>query len=622
MDNPASVAFPQFGWHDPAAQQANASDAAEAARHLRRALRLREAGKLEEALVHFRRAAELTAYDAIAQTNLGQALLALGRAEEAIAPCRIAVTLEPDRAILHLVLADALRFAELYDDAREAYCRAIALAPTLARAHAHLGLLHRDMRRVQDAFAPLKRAVELEPRNASFWKYLAEADAEWEDLPEAIRCWQRAIELQPNEPAFRLGLGKTLQRAGMMQEAERELHRALRLSPGVAEAHLALGHWHEVSGNTREAERAFRAALAIDPALTRAQFSLAQLLGKRLPDADICAMQDRLANPALPTACRIKLQFALAGVGDARGEYAIAAQTANQANALASRQVTRRGGYDPARHRAFVDRLIEAFSTDFFTRTANLGSASECSVFIVGLPRSGTTLVHQILASHPRVHGAGELNLAWQSFMNIPESLGVSDDVLACVPKLEAASLHRLADRHLASLATRDQGQAERIVDKMPDNYLYLGLLAAMFPRATFIHCRRDLRDVAVSCWFTHFQSVAWSHEVEHIGSRFDDYRRVMEHWRRVLPITLHEADYEQLVGDPERVARSLIAACKLDWDPACLAFHRQLRPVHTASAQQVREPIYTRSVGRWRHYERELADLVARVASGSRDVE
>jgi hypothetical protein len=179
-----------------------------------------------------------------------------------------------------------------------------------------------------------------------------------------------------------------------------------------------------------------------------------------------------------------------------------------------------------------------------------------------------------------------------------------------CIPHLDSSAVRRLAEQHLEALSRLDEGQAERIVDKMPDNYMYVGLLAALFPQATFIHCRRDLRDVAVSCWMTDFRSIRWANDPEHIASRFQQYRRLTDHWRSVLPVPIHEVDYADAVADLEGVARRLLTACGLDWEPACLDFHRTRRPIRTASLVQVRQPIYQKSVARWKHYESELANL------------
>ena len=153
-------------------------------------------------------------------------------------------------------------------------------------------------------------------------------------------------------------------------------------------------------------------------------------------------------------------------------------------------------------------------------------------------------------------------------------------------------------------------GSADRLVDKMPENLLHLGLIAAMFPDATLIHCRRDPKDVALSCWMTHFQAIRWTSEPGQIASRINESDRLMAHWRRTLPAPIFEVDYESVVDDLEGTSRRLLAWCGLEWDPACLEFHKTRRPVRTASAAQVRQPIYRSSIGRWKHYEKSLAPL------------
>ena len=190
--------------------------------------------------------------------------------------------------------------------------------------------------------------------------------------------------------------------------------------------------------------------------------------------------------------------------------------------------------------------------------------------------------------------------------------LGHPDASRDCIADLNPSAVNTLAGTHLDWLSQIDGGRSARIVDKMPDNYLYLGLLAILFPRAVFLHCRRNLRDVAVSCWMTNFSSIRWANDPNHIASRFRQYVRIMDHWAAVLPVSIHHVDYEETVEDLEGVARRLIGACGLEWEPACLEFHRTERPVRTASVTQVRQPIYRRSLERWRNYETLLADLFA----------
>jgi len=212
-----------------------------------------------------------------------------------------------------------------------------------------------------------------------------------------------------------------------------------------------------------------------------------------------------------------------------------------------------------------------------------------------------------------QVFGAGELRLVRDAFEQLPRVVNTDSAPIECLHRLDRTAVRQLAQGHLDKLGQRN-AQALRVVDKMPDNYLYLGLIAVLFPRAKVIHCRRDLRDVAVSCWMNNFRHIRWACDPEHIAERFRAYQRMMEHWRRVLPVPLLEIDYEETVADLEGVARRLVDWCELEWEPACLSFHTTARPVRTASLSQVRQPIYTRSVQRWKHYEAELVSLFERL--------
>jgi tetratricopeptide (TPR) repeat protein len=573
---------------------------------------LRELGNLDEAFLHFRRAVELNPAHAAAHTNLGQLLLDRGQAEEALRHCQEAVRLQPDLAALHHNLGNVLRNLGQFVDARAAYLEALRLDPALARSHAHLGLVLRQEGRLDEALPWLEQAVELEPDNPTFWEWLGELHVERESPAEAIPCWRRVLALDPEKATAHLSLGWALHEEGQLVEAGHHYRQAVRSLPGSAAARLELGWLHEELGEMNEAEAAYREALRLAPGYALPHARLASLLRGKLPDVDLAALEVRLTDPQLGAGVRARLLFGLAHVLDARGDFAGAADCLRQANALTRDLARGRRDYSPADHEQFVDGLITAFDHRSFERMAAAGSQSRRPVFIFGLPRSGTTLVEQVLASHPRIHGAGELRLARQSFEAIPVVLGSDQAPLACVKDLNATALQTLAARHLEALRALAGDAAERVVDKMPDNYLYVGLLALLFPRAVFIHCKRDLRDIAVSCWMTDFRSLRWTNDFQHIASRFGQYRRLMEHFRSVLPVTVHEVDYEDMVSDLEGTARRLLAACELEWDPACLEFHRTQRPVRTASVTQVRQPVYTRSVARWKHYERELGELFA----------
>jgi hypothetical protein len=252
--------------------------------------------------------------------------------------------------------------------------------------------------------------------------------------------------------------------------------------------------------------------------------------------------------------------------------------------------------------------MMASCTSAFFERVRCFGLDSERPIFIVGLPRSGTTLTEQILASHSQVFGAGELRLARDDCEALASSENPALDALA---RLDQATARRIGERHLGRLEELSAGRP-RVVDKMPDNYLYLGLLAVLFPKAKFIHCRRDLRDTAVSCWMTNFRSIRWANDPEHIVTRFHDYQRLMQHWREVLPVQMLDVDYEETVADAEGAARRLVEWCGLKWEPACVRFHEGTRPVRTASVAQVRRPIYQKSVARWRNYQSTMAPLFA----------
>ena len=411
-------------------------------------------------------------------------------------------------------------------------------------------------------------------------------------------------------------LGWALQQEGRHDEAADSHLRALELDPTLLDAQLNLGNLHEVLGDLAEAEALFRKAQASHPDTPRVLAVLANLLRGRLPDHDRDAIVERLDDPGLHDEGRMGLLFGLAQVSDAQGDYTQAALCLEQANQLALEQSRKRGRrYNQAEHDRFLDRLIESFTPELFERLEGAGHETRQPVFVVGMPRSGTTLVEQVLASHSRVHGAGELRLARQSLEAIPSVVGREAPLPQCLPALDGPGVALLARRHLDELGKIVNREAplflpDRVVDKMPDNYLHVGLLAILFPRATLIHVRRNPRDIALSCWMTNFRSIRWANDFDHLAARFEGHRRMTEHWRQVLSGRIHEVIYEQLVEDFEAGARRLVELCGLDWEPACLEFHQTSRPVHTASVTQVRQPLYNRSVARWRHYEHVLQPL------------
>jgi len=584
--------------------------------HINAALVLQELGDFGGAITHFLRAVELSPESCQVRTSLGLALQTAGQATEARIHFEEAVRLRPDLGVVYHNLGNSLRLLGQTGEARALYLKAIRLDPSLTLSYLHIGMTFRLEGSLGDALKWHQLAVEMEPEKPSFWEGLADLYQKRDEPHKAVDCRQRILKFSTIDRIGALvDLGWALQDDGRPDEALEQYAIARELQPDSAQVHFALAGVHEEQGKMSEAETEVRAAIRLRPHFHAAYSRLATLLRGKLPDDDLRTIEGLLAEPGLDSQQRARLLFAIAHVLDARQDYRRAAACLREANAL-TLEARRAEGviYNPEDHDRFVEKLIGAFDDDFFRRTAGLGLGTRRPIFIIGVPRSGTTLVEQVLASHPRVFGAGERNFGRRSFDKMPAVVNPGEAPLDCVAGLDEYALMRLAGEHLAKLNTLDLGRFDRIVDKMPDNYLDVGLLAAMFPNAVFIRCLRDLRDVAVSNWMSDFRSVRWANDPVHIGSRFRRFRDLMGHWDRVCPGRIHDVAYEETVSDLEGVARRLIAACGLDWNPACLEFHQTSRVVRTASLTQVRQPIYTKSVARWKNYADDLGDLFALV--------
>src|SRR6185437_12591270 len=573
-------------------------------------------GDFEQALKHFRRAAELNPHLSFVHTNLGQLLLERGELAEALNHCREAVRLEPQSTAAQNNLGNVLRRMGRLTEAKSCYIEALRLDPNLAMAHNNLGEILLAEGKSDEAERWISQAVQLDPQSARSHSNLATLAFERRDFVAAESHVVAARRLDPRQPDARLILARLRFDQGRIEDAGKEYRALLAERPDDPSLKCRLGEVFLELNQREEALACFRNALRVNPRCAPALGQLATHLRDKVPAEEFDALRRLLADPNLTEHERATLLFGLAQVCDARGQYEEAAQHLMQANDLEGTVRQQRGkNYSSDSHVAFVDRMIRVFTPEFFERVRGFGLDTERPVFIVGLPRSGTTLLEQVLGSHSRVYGAGELRFARDNF----EALGGGEnahsesrafDVLQVI---DARTVQGLAKAHLDCLNALNN-TADRIIDKMPDNYLYLGLLTALFPRARFLHCRRDLRDVAVSCWITHFREIPWANNPDQIASRFAQYCRLSEHWRTVLPVPMLEINYEDTVEDLEGVARRALDFLGLEWEPACLDFHRSQRAVRTASLSQVRQPIYRRSVARWRHYEKSLQPLFSRL--------
>lgn len=608
--------------------QGNAADAAEQFRaalelrpgtalfHNNLGNALRQRGARTEAAEQFRQAVQCDPGLAEAHCNLGQFLLEQNQRAEALRHCREAVRLRPALPEAQNNLGNVLREMGRLADAKACYTEALRLNSDLALTYSNMGQALQEEGLLVEAIGWYREALQRDPAAARIHCHLASAFEEQENYPDALAHYHLALQLEPDCPEAHNGLGFVLHEQGKFDQAIKEYREVIRLKPEFASGHANLGNILEELGSFDEAEASFRTALRCDPDHAGAYSLLATMLRSKLPDSDLEAMQRLLAGPPLALAKRLALHFGIAHVLDARGDYRRAAEHLRLGNALCRELWHKQGKiYEPPIHTRFVDGLIATFTPEWFAQMRGFGMETERPIFIVGLPRSGTTLTEQILASHSRIHGAGELSYVRETFEALPRALGSNDTPLTCLAHFDRETVQRLAEWHLQRLNELD-AQATRVADKMPENYLYLGLLAALFPKAKFIHCRRDLRDVAVSCWMTNFRHLPWAADADQIAHRFHEYQRIMDHWRKVLPVSLLDVDYEETVADLEGVARRLVAWVGLEWEPACLAFHQTRRPIRTASVTQVRQPLYTRSLARWKHYEGDLGAMFAKLAA------
>lgn len=428
------------------------------------------------------------------------------------------------------------------------------------------------------------------------------------DLPAALATCREALELSPDDSETYRVMGGVLLWRGEAEEAIDALNEAIRLDPSNAKAWKKLSQAASAQGRTDAALAACRRALEIQPKYVGALTHLASL--KRFTstdDDDLATLGRRAADADITETDRRVLLFALAKAYEDLHSYDRAFAYLVEANRLARKQLD----YDLSGDLCLFERITRVFSRGRLDDSRGFGADSEVPILIVGMPRSGTTLVEQILASHPDVHAGGErpdlTETAYVATLMTPDLLPFPNSV-EHTPRELLNGLGEGFARRLGDLAPG----ALRVTDKTPQNFCYLGLVHLMLPNAKIIHCVRDPVDTCFSCYALNLVNFRYTFDLTELGAYYRGYARVMDHWRSVLPAGwVLEVRYEDLVADVDAVARRMVAHCGLGWDDACLAFHTLDRPVITASATQVHQPIYTSSVSRWRRYKRHLGELL-----------
>lgn len=463
------------------------------------------------------------------------------------------------------------------------------------------GIEHHRRGQIEEAEQLYGQVLRVKPNHVAALRLRGAARLEMQQPAIAAPMLQRSVELDPNDPEAHSNLGVALRILGRAEDAIACYRRAVDLKADHADALNNLADALTIVGRQDEALDAAHRALEANPRLPIAYYTLSKIKRFEREDADLEAMQ-RLADEAdaLPPARTIHLWFALGKALMDIEEHDRALDCLEKGNHLKRAEIR----YDLADERSQFERIQAIFDRQRLARNDG-GDPSDVPVFIVGMPRSGTTLVEQILASHPAVHGAGELRLL--SALTAQEvDLGTG-----AVGDLSPARCTQLGRAYAVELRRRAPS-AQRITDKMPVNFRGLGMIHLMLPNARIIHCRRHPADTGLSCYQTLFRGGhGWSYDLAEIGGYYGLYTRLMDHWRRAMPDRIIEVDYEALVEHTEDESRRLVEACGLDWHDDCLRFHEIDRPVHTASNGQVRQPVYNTSVHRWKQVAHRLEPLL-----------
>ena len=531
---------------------------------------------------------------------------------------------QPDA--LHLLAAVA-RESGRTDLAIDLYRRLLRRHPAIPIAHNSLGNLLQERDRWQEAIACYEAALAHDPRYTSAHFNLGRALLHMNDLVRAEHCLRQAAALAPNDAQVRSRLARALVEQGRQDEALAETLRSVELDPDSAEIRNDAGVVYSNIGDFDTAREHYRTALALDPGFAKAALNLAK--SKRFTaehDEDEDRIRAATRHGDADRHTQRDLHLALGKVHDDRGEW----ETAFSHYERANRPFTEAAARQTDEWLGLMDRMRAVFDAGWFAARPSAAEDDPTPVFIVGMPRSGTSLIEQCLAAHPAVHGAGELSailrLATETAaragakadpsrtgvvsMKAASRPGVEASYPECVRALPAAQIAALGERYLGHLRALAPGAA-RVADKLPGNFLHLGFIATILPGAMMIHCRRDPLDNAISLYFTDFMvGHEYSNDLRAIGRQIRGMRALMTHWEAVLGERLLTLDYEALVADPEPFVRRMVAHVGIEWDDACLRPHEVARTVRTASAWQVRQPVYRRSAGRAQRYQRFLGPL------------
>jgi Flp pilus assembly protein TadD len=571
--------------------------------------KLHEAGNLAAAEVWYRRVLTAEPNNDAALHMLGVLAHQTGRHRLAIELIGQAIQRSSTNPAYYSDFGNALAGEGRLDEAVSAYRQAIKLKPDFATAHSNLGVAFERLGKFGEAVVAHRRATSISPGSANAHFNLGVALEKLGELDQAVVAYRSAISIVPNHADANCNLGVALQGLGRLEEAIAAYRRAISVKPDKATAHANLGVALQEYGELSDARNSLEKAIDLEPRNALNYRLLGEVKRFSTGDPHVAAME-RLAGDltSLSSEEQIDLHFALGKAYGDLGEHERSFRHLLEGNTLKRRCIV----YDERATLALFDRIRAVFTGELIRIQRGFGHPSTVPVFIIGMPRSGTTLVEQILASHPQVFGSGELEDMRDAARQLGGAEGTAARFPEAVPSMTGDELYQFGARYIDALCARAP-KAGRITDKMPMNYLFAGLIHLALPNARIIHTRRDPIDTCLSCFSKLFtRSNTYSYDLAELGRYYRGYEALMVHWRTVLPPgVMLEVQYESLTDDLAGEARRIVAHCGLEWNDACLSFYKAERPVRTASAAQVRQPIYRSSIGRWRSYEHLLGPLI-----------
>ena len=564
---------------------------------------LQESGKLEESRACLEKVIGLEPENAEAHNNLGNTFKRLGTIAKAERHWKKALALKPHYAETYSNLANLFNEQGQYDKALEYGQRAIDLNPLLFDAYINLAAAESSRWRYAGALVWLDLLVAIAPENPMALSTRSMTLKELDRLDEAFKDAERALKIQPDNAEVQSAYGTILLTLGRFDEAILHFERALTLPSAIRERILiSRATAYEENGKSEEALNQLDAIVAEYPHSAGAWYSRADLVKFKADDPALRKMQDLIKPKGIQSdADRMSLNFALGKAFLDIGDSDKAFRYLHEGNRMKRALIH----YDPEATHQWMDSLEKAFPPAVFERFYGQGCTSPLPVFILGMPRSGTTLIEQILASHSQIHGAGELKY----LSRIIDDNGGMPNAMNGLTGEKLASMGAAYVEKVFPLA---QGKSY-VVDKMPANFMHAGLIHLMLPHAKIIHSRRNPVDTCLSCYSKLFGGEqSFTYNLEELGRFHTDYQKLMAHWRRVLPAShFIEVDYEDVVGDIEAQARRMLDFIGVGWEPSCLEFYTTQRSVRTASVNQVRKPVYTTSAGRWRPHANNLKPLL-----------